>query len=217
MNNHLLSIDPSMDRTGFTLWKKIITFQGTDMPFSRIENLQEYYWKPIWIDSYSFNHYDTLGFTDNILIKVYDLISDYNSQPYSSFDIVIERGFRSTKNGKGVETLEHLRGFIAGQFNMLPDKKFQEKYMPLPNEWRKRILNRLFNFIDFKPTGAQELLIIGMLILEKKLAKEDWLWIAHLYCEYMKWENKPKNHDQAESLLIGWDFITKNLNNDISS
>jgi hypothetical protein len=193
MNKHLLSIDPSMDRTGFTLWEQ----QWTD-----IEKV--YSWKPIWIESYSFNKYGDGSYQWNNIKDIIEIKCN-NNIPI----LVIERGFRSSKNGKGVETLEHLRGFIAGQFDKLPDKKFQEKYMPLPNEWRKTILYRLYNFIDFKPTGQQELLIIGMLILEKKLKKEDWLWIAYLYYEYMKWETPPKNHDEAESLLIGWDFITK--------
>ncbi|CAB1054637.1 hypothetical protein [Spiroplasma endosymbiont of Danaus chrysippus] len=94
MNNYLLSIDPSIKNTGFTLW----------------ENK-----KPIWIKSYSFNNkkLDFIDFQGEIF---------FQRKRDEDIDLIIERGTFHSKNGIGYETQEHLRGFIAGQFNKLITK-----------------------------------------------------------------------------------------------
>ncbi|WP_342276966.1 hypothetical protein [Spiroplasma endosymbiont of Nebria brevicollis] len=138
MNNYLLSIDPSMKSTGFTLWENKI---------------------PILITSLNFSKKDYHYFTDFINIVFLQcqtnnlgLIDDKTD--YSLY-LVIERGIFNPKFGKGKETLDHLRGFIAGQFNKL-------------------------------------------------LTKELSIELSQFMIKNHNWNIKIKDHDQAESLLIGW-------------
>ncbi len=104
MNNYLLSVDPSIKNTGFTLW----------------ENK-----KPIWINSYSFKDYNYDW--EKIQLQISYLI-DMNK-----YDLLMERGTFHSKNGIGYETQEHLRGFIAGQFNKLLTKNM----LISPSSWKK--------------------------------------------------------------------------------
>jgi len=206
MNNYLLSIDPSLTRTGFTLWKEQCEHDKLDKECE--DFICEKNWNPIWIESYSFKQITKGKRYEWSAIK--DIIEDKVNHTF--FEIVIEKAFNNPRFVKGNTTGDYLRGYIVSQFNKFPDKEFQKKYMPLPKEWRKRILERLFTFKDFMPE-EEDLVIINKYKERKvkKLQKEDWLIIALLYCKYMNWEFTSLNHDQAESLLIGWDFITKDI------
>ncbi|WP_375317215.1 hypothetical protein [Spiroplasma endosymbiont of Virgichneumon dumeticola] len=91
--------------------------------------------------------------------------------------------------GRGKETLDHLRGFIAGQFNKLLTKDM----LISSSEWKSWYR---FNFnID------DNFLIKWTKEISIKLAKQ----IIKEQC----WNITISNHDEAESLLIGWYYINK--------
>ncbi|WP_342273587.1 hypothetical protein [Spiroplasma endosymbiont of Acasis viretata] len=185
MTNYLLSIDPSIKNTGFTLW----------------ENK-----KPIWINSYSFKKYSTgveISKSDyiynnnfNYLIlnqieKELDFqLGSKNSK--SNFNLIIERGTFHSKNGIGYETQEHLRGFIAGTFNKLLTKNM----LISPKEWQNWYLKELRYEEDD-------------LFKNKKWNKEKSLYIVGGLIRQQKWNIKISNHDEADSLLIGWYYLNK--------
>ncbi|WP_458257584.1 hypothetical protein [Spiroplasma endosymbiont of Dactylopius coccus] len=182
MNNYLLSIDPSIKNTGFTLW----------------ENK-----KPIFVKSYSFKKYSTgveISKSDyiynnnfNYLIlnqieKELDFqLGSKNSK--SNFNLIIERGF---PNMKGSETQEHLRGFIAGQFNKLLKKDM----LISPKEWQNWYLKELRYEEDD-------------LFKDKKWNKEKSLYIVGGLIRQQNWNITISNHDEADSLLIGWYYLNK--------
>lgn len=166
MNKFLLSVDPSMTNTGFTLW----------------ENK-----KPILILSYSFKKYSWLNFNTKIINKLNYLILD------NEIDIIIEKGFLNPKVGRGKSTLDYLRGFIFGQFKQLIEKDmliYSSAWQSwILKEWNKYFLNDLkkINKWDKK--------------LSIKLAQE------LINQEY--WNITINNHDEAESLLIGYYYLNK--------
>ena len=174
MTNYLLSIDPSIKNTGFTLWEKIKDYRDYK------NNIYEEYWKPIWIKSYKLKEYDGKRqfYWD---IKVND----------NELDLIIERGTFHSKNGIGYETQEHLRGFIAGQFNKLLTKDM----LISPSEWKKWYKNR--------PLGAY------WDIKNEKWNKETSLEISQIIISENKWDFNITNHDEADSLLIGWYYLNK--------
>lgn len=162
VTNYLLSIDPSITNTGFTLW----------------ENK-----KPIWVSSFSFKKYDgQRQFYWNIKVNNNEL------------DIIMERGTFHSKNGIGYETQEHLRGFIAGQFNKLLTKDM----LISPKTWQNWYIKKFPTFFEN----------------DKKLTKKHSLEIAQIIITENNWNITINNHDEADSLLIGWYFLNKEKNNE---
>ncbi|WP_339041177.1 hypothetical protein [Spiroplasma endosymbiont of Apeira syringaria] len=159
MNNYLLSVDPSIKNTGFTLW----------------ENK-----KPIWINSYSFKDYNYDW--EKIQLQISYLI-DMNK-----YDLLMERGTFHSKNGIGYETQEHLRGFIAGQFNKLLTKNM----LISPSSWKKWYIDN--NIIN-----------ISLKNWNKKISEDICFYLNEKY----EWNIKISNHDEADSLLIGWYYLNK--------
>lgn len=176
MNNYLLSVDPSMKNTGFTLWEKIKDYKCYK------NNIYEAYWQPIWIDSYCFNK-KKLYFSD-FVGKIF-----YKCQDNSNLDLVIERGIFNPKFGKSKETLDHLRGFIAGQFNKILTKDM----LISSKEWRK-----WYTDLEYPKV--------------KKWSKEYVLFLANEIKNNQEWDIEIKDHDQADNLLIGWYWINKEVN-----
>jgi len=192
MTNYLLSIDPSIKNTGFTLWEKIKDYRDYK------NNIYEEYWKPIWIKSYNFKNYkdivdyDLQGITyKNNFRDIIDKINFYIASKYTydwdKITLIIERGTFHSKNGIGYETQEHLRGFIAGQFNKLLTKDM----LISPSEWKKYIIN---NFLDSRKI---------------KWTKEISISQANELIKLNNWNITISNHDEADSLLIGWYYLNK--------
>ncbi|WP_338974194.1 hypothetical protein [Spiroplasma endosymbiont of Tricholauxania praeusta] len=171
MTNYLLSIDPSIKNTGFTLWEK--------------ENISDNFiirWKPIFVKSYNLKEYNGKRqfYWD---IKVND----------NELDLIIERGTFHVKNGIGYETQEHLRGFIAGQFNKLITKNM----LISPSSWKKWYVNNLKN--NFNLPKKQEFIWI----------KNTSIQLANELINEQNWNITISNHDEADSLLIGWYYLNK--------
>ncbi|BDT05079.1 hypothetical protein [Spiroplasma ixodetis] len=161
MTNYLLSIDPSIKNTGFTLW----------------ENK-----KPIWMGSFSFNNkkLDFIDFQGEIF---------FQRKRDNDIDLIIERGTFHSKNGIGYETQEHLRGFIAGQFNKLLTKDM----LISPSSWKKWYKSQ--SFIN--------------ILINDEWDKESSIRLAKVLIEQNNWNIKISNHDEADSLLIGWYYLNK--------
>ncbi len=186
MTNYLLSIDPSMKNTGFTLWeRKNCKFKEVRLPHNTCEpNIEDYcIWKPIWIGSFSFNNkkLDFIDFQGEIF---------FQRKRDNDIDLIIERGTFHVKNGIGYETQEHLRGFIAGTFNKLLTKEM----LISPSEWKKWHL-REWSVANFKKINKWD----------KYLSLE----LANELIEQYDWNIKVNNHDEADSLLIGWYYLNK--------
>ncbi|WP_339042441.1 hypothetical protein [Spiroplasma endosymbiont of Apeira syringaria] len=183
MTNYLLSIDPSIKNTGITFWQNKV---------------------PILIKSYSFNgkidfrKYIVEDIDYYIMIEslyIYNKdIEDYIYQENNyNLDLIIERGTFHSKNGIGYETQEHLRGFIAGQFNKLLTKNM----LISPSEWKK------YYWIKLDLPYHKELKKINE--WNKNLSLE----IANNLIEENNWNITISNHDEADSLLIGWYYLNK--------
>ncbi|CAB1054630.1 hypothetical protein [Spiroplasma endosymbiont of Danaus chrysippus] len=109
----------------------------------------------------------------------------------NEYDLLIERGTFHSKNGIGYETQEHLRGFIAGQFNKLLTKNM----LISPSSWKKWYKNRPFGaYWDIK---------------NEKWTKETSLAMAQIIISENEWDFNITNHDEADSLLIGWYYLNK--------
>lgn len=162
MYNYLLSIDPSMKNSGFTLW----------------ENK-----KPILINSFSFKKYNN----DNWEEFKYKILKYQSLVP--NLLVIIERGIFNPKFGRGKETLDHLRGFIAGQFNKILTKDM----LVSPSEWKKWYV-KIFAYAK-----------------DKKWNKEISIYLANNLIKSQDWNITINNHDQAESLLIGWYYLNKEV------
>ncbi|WP_342254657.1 hypothetical protein [Spiroplasma endosymbiont of Zeiraphera isertana] len=178
MNNYLLSVDPSIKNTGFTLW---------DIKWCRGGCGKEIYHHhtPIWIKSFNFQkQYD---FYLEVKSKVHDLIEI--TRKISKFNIVIERGTFHSKNGIGYETQEHLRGFIAGQFNKLITKDMLISQSKLKSWYKENYKNITIDYSNWKKEYS--------LILVKDLIT------------FNNWNITVNNHDEADSLLIGWYYLNK--------
>lgn len=182
MNNYLLSVDPSMKNTGFTLW----------------ENK-----KPILIESYSFNKkskvnsFITNNFNDLINDFIYEMLivkkdtflqQNNIDNVFSKLTLIIERGTFHSKNGIGYETQEHLRGFIAGTFNKLLTKDM----LISPSSWKKWYIDNNITNISLKNWN-------------KKISEDICFYLNEKY----EWNIKISNHDEADSLLIGWYYLNK--------
>ncbi|WP_342217553.1 hypothetical protein [Spiroplasma endosymbiont of Amphimallon solstitiale] len=182
MTNYLLSIDPSIKNTGFTLWEKKIYC-----------DTYTYIWKPILISSCSFKKNGIDNFNRDMHYVVYGTLElkDELTNSKNNFDLIIERGTFHSKNGIGYETQEHLRGFIAGQFNKLLTKNM----LISPSEWKKWYKNRPFGaYWDIK---------------NEKWTKETSLAMAQIIISENEWNFNITNHDEADSLLIGWYYLNK--------
>ncbi|WP_342273522.1 hypothetical protein [Spiroplasma endosymbiont of Acasis viretata] len=163
MTNYLLSIDPSIKNTGFTLW----------------ENK-----RPILVTSYSFKNYKGKR-------SFYWAIKAGNDE----LNLIIERGTFHSKNGIGYETQEHLRGFIAGQFNKLLTKNM----LISPSSWKKWYRSQ--SFIN--------------ILINDEWDKESSIRLAKvLLIEQNNWNITISNHDEADSLLIGWYYLNKENKNE---
>ncbi|WP_339047495.1 hypothetical protein [Spiroplasma endosymbiont of Colias croceus] len=207
MNNYLLSIDPSIKNTGFTLWEKEYKYDKNlnywptrEYVYCEIHNDEnaslkiveeckncyenEIIWKPIFLKSYNLKEYDGQRrfYWD---IKVND----------NELDLIIERGTFHSKNGIGYETQEHLRGFIAGQFNKLLTKDM----LISPSEWKKWYVknDKYCSAITF---------VNG---INYKWDKNISLFMCENLIKENNWNIKISNHDEADSLLIGWYYLNK--------
>lgn len=199
MTNYLLSIDPSIKNTGFTLWEKTEYHQrciGDCIKYGMICECEisnnHYEWKPIWINSYNFEDYFNLEFLNSYVDEIKNIIWNYldsKAVNWMNFlDLIIERGTFHVKNGIGYETQEHLRGFIAGTFNKLLIKDM----LISPSKWKKW-------YIDNYPVYCWGV----------KWTKEKSLEIAQIIITENNWNIKINNHDEADSLLIGWYYLNK--------
>ncbi|WP_342257488.1 hypothetical protein [Spiroplasma endosymbiont of Nomada ruficornis] len=103
-------------------------------------------------------------------------------------DLIIERGTFNSKNGIGYDTQEHLRGFIAGQFNKLLTKDM----LISPSEWKKW-------YERYDPP------IFWLRPWDKELS----IYVAEEIIKENNWNIKISNHDEADSLLIGWYYLNK--------
>ncbi|WP_375318146.1 hypothetical protein [Spiroplasma endosymbiont of Virgichneumon dumeticola] len=148
MTNYLLSVDPSMKNTGFTLWDVKWCHGGCGKEIC-------HHHTPILISSCSFKKNYIDNFYRDMHYVIYGTLELKNELTNSknNLDLVIERGTFHSKNGIGYETQEHLRGFIAGQFNKLITKDM----LIIPSEWKKWYVKKSFsqfekNFIWIKNT-----------------------------------------------------------------
>ncbi|WP_425376933.1 hypothetical protein [Spiroplasma endosymbiont of Aleiodes alternator] len=190
MTNYLLSIDPSIKNTGFTLWEKrchVIDCENNNCIELKL-------WTPTWIKSYSFEKFKNINptFDEQIIFELF-MIGEIGD--FDNMNIIIERGTFHSKNGIGYETQEHLRGFIAGQFNKLLTKNM----LISPSEWKKWYKEQ------------QELLLPIYSSYSKinKWDKDFSLMFAKSLQEKYKWNIEIKDHDQADSLLMGWYYLNK--------
>ncbi|WP_342218282.1 hypothetical protein [Spiroplasma endosymbiont of Amphimallon solstitiale] len=186
MTNYLLSIDPSIKNTGFTLWEKrchVIDCENNNCIKLKL-------WMPIWIKSYSFEKFKNINPTFDEQI-IFELFMIGEIKHFDNMNIIIERGTFHSKNGIGYETQEHLRGFIAGQFNKLITKNM----LISPSSWKKWYKNRPFGaYWDIK---------------NEKWTKETSLAMAQIIISENEWNFNITNHDEADSLLIGWYYLNK--------
>ncbi|WP_425377289.1 hypothetical protein [Spiroplasma endosymbiont of Aleiodes alternator] len=210
MTNYLLSIDPSIKNTGFTLWENKI---------------------PILIESYSFNNKNkvnsiiTNNFNDLIndfifaMLTVKDNFLDENdiNNVLNKLSLIIERGTFHSKNGIGYETQEHLRGFIAGQFNKLLTKDmlisntewwayYEENYKEIIEILTHEIMNNFIKENNIKNININKKIYKKWIIY---LKKELSFKLANYLKDNYNWEPIINNHDEADSLLIGWYYLNK--------
>ncbi|WJG69624.1 hypothetical protein [Spiroplasma ixodetis] len=165
MNNYLLSIDPSIKNTGFTLWEK-----KTSKDWKSIKDNTPYeYWKPLLVTSFNFKNFKKTNI-------VFELFMISHIEHFKNMDLIIERGTFHSKNGIGYETQEHLRGFIAGQFNKLLTKDM----LISPSEWKKWYV-KIFWYAK-----------------DKKWNKELSLKLAKQVIQEQDWNITISNHDEAE-------------------
>ncbi|WP_458258307.1 hypothetical protein [Spiroplasma endosymbiont of Dactylopius coccus] len=193
MNNYLLSIDPSIKNTGFTLWEK----ENISKDWKKIQDNTPYeYWKPISIGSCSFKKNGIDNFNRDMHYVVYGTLElkDELNISKNNFDLIIERGTFHSKNGIGYETQEHLRGFIAGQFNKLLTKNM----LISPSSWKKWYKSQ--SFIN--------------ILINDEWDKESSIRLATVLIEQNNWNITISNHDEADSLLIGWYYLNKENKND---
>ncbi|WP_342218010.1 hypothetical protein [Spiroplasma endosymbiont of Amphimallon solstitiale] len=194
MTNYLLSIDPSIKNTGFTLWEKKIYC-----------DTYTYIWKPILISSCSFKKNGIDNFNRDMHYVVYGTLElkDELTNSKNNFDLIIERGTFHSKNGIGYETQEHLRGFIAGQFNKLLTKNM----LISPRTWQNWYLNQE-NIIDTLIYNENEKIGIAN-HPNNKWNKDLSIKIVNYLTIINNWNIKISNHDEADSLLIGWYYLNK--------
>ncbi|WDA53787.1 MAG: hypothetical protein PPFGHCPK_00915 [Spiroplasma endosymbiont of Drosophila atripex] len=206
MTNYLLSIDPSIKNTGFTLWEKEYKYDKNlnywptrEYVYCEIHNdnnvslkiikeckncyENEIIWKPILISSYSFKQYGVLNFESEIF---------FNNMKDTNIDLIIERGIFNPKMGRGKETLDHLRDFIAGQFNKLLTKDM----LISPKEWQNWYLKKYFNKLENKKIWNDKEISFSFTL---RLIVEN------------NWNITISNHDEADSLLIGWYYLNKEV------
>ncbi|WP_425376846.1 hypothetical protein [Spiroplasma endosymbiont of Aleiodes alternator] len=188
MTNYLLSIDPSIKNTGFTLWEKrchVIDCENNNCIELKL-------WTPTWIKSYSFEKFKNINptFDEQIIFELF-MIGEIGD--FDNMNIIIERGTFHSKNGIGYETQEHLRGFIAGTFNKLLTKDM----LISPSEWKKWYVNHFKD--NFNLPKKQEFIWI----------KNTSIQLANELINEQNWNITISNHDETDSLLIGWYYLNK--------
>lgn len=172
MDKFLLSIDPSIDNTGFTLWKN---------------------YKPILILSYSFKKYNYNDFLIKILYMIDSTIELENGYIHFKRDlkIIIEKGFLNPKVGRGKSELDYLRGFIVSQINK---ELINKEMLIFPSSWKSYYIRNWNN-------NDNQLTI--------KNFKSKSVFLGKTLISNNNWNINVKNHDEADSLLIGWYFLNK--------
>ncbi|WP_425376743.1 hypothetical protein [Spiroplasma endosymbiont of Aleiodes alternator] len=187
MTNYLLSIDPIIKNTGFTLWEKKIYC-----------DTYKYIWKPILISSCSFkknpidNFYRDMHYVVYGTLEFKDELNNYKN----NFDLIIERGTFHSKNGIGYETQEHLRGFIAGQFNKLLTKNM----LISPKQWQNWYKKEYEGMVMCNGEN---------IFYQEKWEKSNSELLCKALIEDNNWNITISNHDEADSLLIGWYYLNK--------
>ncbi|BET38171.1 hypothetical protein [Spiroplasma ixodetis] len=106
------------------------------------------------------------------------------------FNVVIERGFNNKLNARSSEKMQALIGHI---FSLLYQYYIPEKHEILPRQWQSWYRIN-FNIDD------------NFLI---KWTKEISIKLANELIIKQKWNITISNHDEADSLLIGWYYLNK--------
>ena len=193
MTNYLLSIDPSIKNTGFTLWEKDCELNCKYLwhPIESNTPHTNDIWKPIWIKSFCFSKYNEDNFYELFYLNITNInskIGFFSPLWEWKLDLIIERGTFHSKNGIGYETQEHLRGFIAGQFNKLLTKDMLVHNLT----WKKWYIDNNITNISLKKWN-------------KKISEDICFYLNEKY----EWNIHINNHDEADSLLIGWYYLNK--------
>ncbi len=93
VNNYLLSIDPSIKNTGFTLREHIYQHCKC-FNNSNCNNID--IWKPIWTNSYNFEDYFNLDFWNSYFDEIKNIIWNYSNSKAVNWinflDLIFERG-----------------------------------------------------------------------------------------------------------------------------
>lgn len=187
-NDYIVVINPSLQNTGFSLWDKY----------------DENIWYPIWANNYNFEEYNWNIFKEKILKKIamncnkHEIIFTYDN-----FDLYIERGIFNPKLGGKNESLEHLRGFIAGRINndIFNNKDKLIDRSEWQNWYKEKYINQLKNIFlndNFKKWKKEYSIFLIDYLMSNVWKKKyvDW------------WKD---NHNIVLSLLIGW-YIINNKN-----
>lgn len=212
MNKYILSIDPSLNNTGFTLWEK----ENCDGTHNQRKNMNcQIKWKPIKVFNYSFKKYNSVDFLEKIKWPIRDILNGVIDKPnwLNDLDLFIERGIFAPKMGKGKETLDHIRGTIFGLFNKLLTKD----NLISPKQWQNWYLSFIKENNPLKDTiwpylGTNKKINENLLKNNNKWNKELSLIIANLGIKENNWDiNINNDHDIAESLLIGWYVINNKV------
>lgn len=205
MNNYILTVYVDNENTGFCLWLKTIKQCRCA---NQEHHKKEIIWKPIWINNYNFKKYDLKTCLD-LKWKIRDLVGgikdykDNNTFPWlEKFDLYIERGIYIPNLGRDKETLEHLRGFIAGQFNK--DIFNDKDKLISPKEWKNWYLK---NWHDYYGINS----VYGNI---NKWNKKASLLIVDCLIKLNNWDwdiNIKDNYSIVDAVLIGWYVINKKL------
>lgn len=201
MTNYLLSIDPSIKNTGFTLWKpvckhnKSLNEEYNVLIDKKCEITSAI---PVLILSYNFNNYQYYDFIEKIIepltFKASEDDAHYKCSKYKywleDFNIIIERGFNNKLNARSSEKMQSLRGHI---FSLCYQYYIPEKHGILPKQWQNWYMKS-----DY--------------LVCKKWTKEYGINLANEIIKNQEWNIKISNHDEADSLLIGWYYLNKENN-----
>ncbi|CAB1053457.1 hypothetical protein [Spiroplasma endosymbiont of Danaus chrysippus] len=214
MNNYLLSIDPSIKNTGFTLWKPCckhnkswneecnVLIDKECLPNIAI---------PVLIISYDFNKYQHYDFIEKVIepltLKASEDDFHYKCSKYrywlEDFDVIIERGFNNNLNARSSEKMQALRGHI---FSLLYQYYNPEKHGVLPKQWQNWYLK------EYKDDLIKLLKIelkTDMTYITVKWSKELSILLCNFLIKQNNWNITISNHDEADSLLIGWYYLNK--------
>lgn len=151
-------------------------------------------YKPILILSYSFKKYNYDDFLEKILYMINSKIELENG--YQGFKrnlkIIIEKGFLNPKVGRGKSELDYLRGFLVCRLN---NQLINKEMLINLSSWKSWYKRQNFRFNE---QG-----------INCKLEKKESLYIVNWLIVNNNWNINVKNHDESDSLLIGWYFLNK--------